>query len=97
MQSKASAILFMTSFLPVAVFKITARIGDASLGQAKLAVTIGLLMAGTQYFLSKKWVGHTTYLEKAFLAFLAVGTLWVFFTPPSVPPSLWKIPQPFST
>jgi putative sterol carrier protein len=84
MQSKTSRILFVTSFLPVAVFKIIARIGEASLAQAKLAVTIGLLMAGTQFFLSKKWIGHATYLEKAFLGFLAAGTAWVFLTPPSV-------------
>jgi putative sterol carrier protein len=84
MQSKTSLILFVTSFLPVAVFKIIARIGEASLAQAKLAVTIGLLMAGTQFFLSKKWIGRATYLEKAFLGFLASGTGLVFFTPPSV-------------
>ena len=84
MQSKASLILFITSFFPVAVFKVVARIGEASLTQAKLAVTIGLLLAGTQLILSTKWLGHSTYLEKAFLSFLAAGTVWVFFTPPSV-------------
>ena len=47
MQSRASLILFITSFFPVAVFKVIARIGEASLAQAKLAVTIGLLLAGT--------------------------------------------------
>jgi len=84
MQSKASLILFITSFFPVAVFKVIARIGEASLAQAKLAVTIGLLLAGTQVILSTKWLGHSTYLEKAFLGFLAAGTVWVFFTPSSL-------------
>jgi putative sterol carrier protein len=57
------------------------------LAQAKLALTIGLLLAGTQVILSTKWLGqlgHSTYLEKAFLGFLAVGTAWVFFAPPSI-------------
>lgn len=84
MKSKASLILFITSFFPVAVFKIVARICEASLTQAKLAVIIGLLLAGTQVILSTKWLGHSTYLEKAFLSFLAAGTVWVFFTPSSV-------------
>ena len=81
MQSKASSILFITSFFPVAVFKVVARIGEASLAQAKLAVTIGLLLAGTQVILSARWLGQSTYLEKAFLGFLTAGTVWVFFTP----------------
>ena len=34
--------------------------------------------------LSTKWLGHSTYLEKAFLGFLAAGTVWVFFTPSSL-------------
>ncbi len=84
MQSRTSLILMITSFFPVAVFKVLARIGKASLAQAKLAVTIGLLLAGTQVILSTKWLGHSTYLEKAFLGFLAVGTAWVFFAPPSI-------------
>jgi putative sterol carrier protein len=54
------------------------------LGQAKLAAAIGLVLAGTQVVLSGKLLGHSTYLEKAFLGFLAAGTVWVFFTPPSV-------------
>ena len=81
MQSKASVILFITSFFPVAVFKVVARVGGATLNQAKLAVTIGLLLAGTQMLLSRKWAGEATYLERAFLGFLAVGTVWLFFTP----------------
>jgi hypothetical protein len=84
MHSKASLTLFITSFFPVAVFKVVARIGEASLAQAKLAVTVGLLLAGTQVILSTKWLGHSTYLEKAFLGFLAAGTVWVFLTPSSL-------------
>jgi putative sterol carrier protein len=84
MQSRTSLILMITSFFPVAVFKVVARIGEASLAQAKLAVTIGLVLAGTQVILSAKRLGHSTYLEKAFLGFLTVGTGWVFFAPPSI-------------
>ena len=84
MQSRTSLILMITSFFPVAVFKIIARIGEASLAQAKLALALGLLLAGTQVVLSVKWLGHSTYLERAFLGFLAAGTLWVFFAPPSI-------------
>jgi hypothetical protein len=82
MQSRTSITLMITSFFPVAVFKVIARIGEASLAQAKLAVTTGLLLAGIQVVLSSKYLGHSTYLEKAFLGFLAAGTVWVFFTPP---------------
>ena len=82
MQSRTSVILMITSFFPVAVFKVVARVGEASLAQAKVAVTIGLLLAGIQVVLSSKYLGHSTYLEKAFLGFLAAGTAWVFFTPP---------------
>jgi putative sterol carrier protein len=84
MQSRTSLILMITSFIPVAVFKVVARIGEASLAQAKLALAIGLLLAGTQVILSAKWLGRSTYLEKAFLGFLTVGTAWVFFAPPSI-------------
>lgn len=84
MQFRTSPILFITSFFPVAVFKTLARMGEASLPQAKMAVTIGLLLAGTQVILSAKWLGQSTYLEKAFLGFLAVGTAWVFLAPLSI-------------
>ena len=84
MQSRAGLILFVTSFFPVTVFKIAARVGEASLAQAKVAVTIGLAMAGTQLILSHRCLGHSTYLERAFLGFLAAGAAWVFLTPPSL-------------
>jgi putative sterol carrier protein len=84
MQSRASLILFITSFFPVAAFKAVARIGEASLARAKWAATIGLVLAGTQVILSSKWLGQSTYLEKAFLGFLGAAALWVFLTPPSL-------------
>jgi multimeric flavodoxin WrbA/putative sterol carrier protein len=82
MKLKPTTILFITSFIPVIVFKVVARMGDATLAQAKAATVIGLTLAGTQYLLSKKVLKHNTYLEKAFLGFLAGGTGWVYFTPP---------------
>ncbi|MCJ7748364.1 MAG: hypothetical protein MUP27_11545, partial [Desulfobacterales bacterium] len=78
---KLKTVLFITSFTPVIVFKIIARIGEATLTQAKVATAVGLILAGIQFFLSKKFLKHTTYLEKAFLGFLGVGTAWVFLTP----------------
>jgi len=84
MQSRASLILFITSFLPVAVFKVVARVGETSPVRAKVAMAIGLLMCGIQMFLSRKWLGNSTYLERAFLGFLGIGALWLFLTPSSI-------------
>jgi multimeric flavodoxin WrbA/putative sterol carrier protein len=84
MKSKTKIILFITSFIPVIVFKLIARVGDATIGQAKLATALGLILAVVQFILSKKLINHTTYLEKAFLGFLGVGTVWVYLTPPYV-------------
>src|SRR4030042_1543401 len=84
MNSKAKIILFITSFIPVVAFKVIARVGDATIGQAKLATALGLILAVVQFILSKKLINHTTYLEKAFLGFLGVGTVWVYLTPPYV-------------
>jgi len=81
MKLKLKTILFITSFAPVIVFKVIARVGDATLSQAKVATVVGLILAGTQFFLSKKVVKHTTYLEKTFLGFLGFGTVWVYLTP----------------
>jgi hypothetical protein len=83
MKSKARIILFITSFIPVIAFKMIARVGEASLAQAKFATIVGLILAAVQLMLSKKLIQHTTYLEKAFLAFLAVGTTWVYLAPPN--------------
>jgi hypothetical protein len=80
---KPTTILFMTSFIPVIVFKVVSRMGDARLGQAKVAIAVSLILAGIQYiYISKKVLRHNTYLEKAFLGFLVVGTGWVYLTPP---------------
>jgi multimeric flavodoxin WrbA/putative sterol carrier protein len=78
---KLKTILFITSFVPVVVFKVIARVGDATLSQAKMATVVGLILAGTQFILSKRLIKHTTYLEKTFLGFLGFGTAWVYLTP----------------
>jgi putative sterol carrier protein len=77
-------ILFITSFLPVAVFKIIARTGTANLAQAKVATVVGLVLAIIQLLLSRKINKRTTYLECVFLAFLAAGTFWVYLLPVAV-------------
>ncbi len=81
MKPKLKTILFITSFIPVIVFKVVARVGDATLSQAKVATVVGLVLAGIQFFLSKRFIKHTTYLEKTFLGFLGFGTVWVYLTP----------------
>ena len=81
MKLKRTTILFITSFIPVIVFKVVARMGEATVAQAKAATAVGLILAGIQYLLSKRVLKHNTYLEKAFLGFLAVGTGWVYLTP----------------
>jgi len=73
--------LFVTSFLPVAVFKTIARVGQATWGQAKAAVLIGFFLALIQYVVSRRILKTNTYLEKAFLGFLLVGTIWVYLLP----------------
>jgi putative sterol carrier protein len=65
----------------VAAFKIIARIGDATWGQAKIAVVIGFILAVVQYVSARKILKYNTYLEKAFLGFLLAGTLWVYTLP----------------
>ena len=84
MKPKAKIILLITSFIPVIVFKVIARVGDATPAQAKLAAIVGLILAAVQFTLSKKLIKHTTYLEKAFLGFLGIGTVWVFLAPSHV-------------
>ena len=81
MRPNLKKILFITSFIPVIIFKVMARVGEATLEQAKMATVVGLILAGIQFFLSKRFINHTTYLEKAFLGFLGVGTAWVYLTP----------------
>jgi len=81
MRSNLKKILFITSFIPVIVFKVVARVGEADIIQAKVATLVGLILAGIQFFLSKRFINHTTYLEKAFIGFLGFGTAWVYLTP----------------
>ena len=81
MKLKPTTILFITSFIPVIVFKVVARMGEATVVQAKAATAIGLILAGIQYLLSKRVLKYNTYLEKAFLGYLAVGTGWVYLAP----------------
>lgn len=79
---KLNKVLFITSFIPVIVFKVVARVGDATLTQAKVAMVIGLILAGIQFILSKRFLKRTTYQEKAFLGFLGFGTAWVYIALP---------------
>jgi len=81
MKLKLNTLLFITSFIPVITFKVAARVGEASLAQAKAATAIGLVLAGIQFILSKRFLNHTTYLERAFLGFLGAGAAWVYLLP----------------
>lgn len=77
MNVKWEKVLFVTSFFPVASFKIIARVGGATWGQAKTAVVVGFLLAAIQYAVARRILKYNTYIEKAFLGFLLVGALWV--------------------
>ncbi len=81
MSHRLEKVLFVTSFFPVAAFKIIARVGQATWGQAKAAVLIGLFLAVIQYGTARKILRYNTYLEKTFLGFLLAGTVWVYFLP----------------
>ena len=81
MGKKVEKVLFVTSFFPVAAFKIIARVGEATWSQAKVAVVIGFILAVVQYVTARKILKYNTYLEKAFLGFLFTGTLWVYALP----------------
>ncbi len=74
----------MTSFIPVIVFKVVARVGDATLLQAKVATIIGLVLALIQFLITKKILKHSTYLERMFLVYLGAGAAWVYLAPVSV-------------
>lgn len=82
MKVNLSKLLFVTSFFPVAIFKVLARVGEVTPGRVKIAVVTGLILAVGQFLLSRRFLKHTTYLEKAFLGFLATGTAWIFLAPP---------------
>ena len=81
MKLKPSTILFITSFIPVIAFKVLARVGEGTVAQARVATVLGLVLAAMQCALSKRFLKSTTYLEKAFLGFLGVGTAWVHLAP----------------
>ena len=78
---KLNIIFFATSFIPVIVFKVIARVGEANLAQARLATVIGLTLAVIHFTLSKRYVKHISYLDWAFLGYLAFGTAWVYLAP----------------
>jgi putative sterol carrier protein len=84
MTKKLDKLLFVTSFIPVATFKIIARLGDATWAQAKIAVLAGFILAAIQYASARKILKYNTYLEKAFLGFLLAGTIWVYTLPADV-------------
>jgi putative sterol carrier protein len=81
MSHKLEKVLFVTSFIPVASFKAIARLGDATWGQARIAVVIGFVLAVIQFVSARKILKYNTYLEKAFLGFLLAGTAWVYLLP----------------
>ena len=78
---KLKNILLITSFVPVTLFTVLARVSGATLTQAQIATVIGLILAGIQFIVSKQFLKSTTYLDKAFLGFLGFGTAWIYFTP----------------
>ncbi|HME44033.1 MAG TPA: NAD(P)H-dependent oxidoreductase [Syntrophorhabdales bacterium] len=81
MKLKPSALLMITSFVPVIAFKVIARAGAATLSQARIAALVGVVLAMAQCILSTRLLRQTTYLERAFLAFLAVAVVWVSIMP----------------
>jgi len=81
---RTHTLLMVTSFVPVILFKVVARTGPATLGQTRIAALAGVACALAQCLLSRKLTKQTTYLERAFLAFLAVATLWVFVMPEGI-------------
>ena len=78
----AKVILFITSFIPVIIFKVVSRGGAGTLDQTKLATLLGFILAAVQFGLSRRFLKHNTYLERAFLGFLAFGTAWIYLAPP---------------
>lgn len=78
----AKGLLFITSFIPVIVFKVISRGGAGTLDQAKFATLLGLILAAVQFGLSRRFFKQNTYLERAFLGFLAFGTAWIYLAPP---------------
>jgi len=81
---KLNVIFLVTSFIPVIVFKVIARVGEANLAQARLATVVGLTLAVIQFILVKRYLKHVSYLEWAFLGYLAFGTAWVYLAPTDI-------------
>jgi putative sterol carrier protein len=81
---KLNLIFLVTSFIPVIVFKVIARVGEANLAQAKVATVVGLTLALIQFILAKRYLKHVSYLEWAFLGYLAFGTAWVYLAPNNI-------------
>ena len=84
MKIKTHTLMMITSFVPVVVFKVIARVGDVTIGQARVAAGLGLILALAQFVAAKKYIKRTTYLERAFLGFLALGLLWLLAAPPGM-------------
>ncbi len=82
--NKLNIVFLVTSFIPVITFKVIARVGEANLAQAKVATVVGLALAVIQFILAKRFVKHVSYLEWAFLGYLAFGTGWVYLTPAAI-------------
>jgi putative sterol carrier protein len=82
LEKRIKLILFITSFIPVTVFKILSRGGAGTLQESQWAVLVGFLLAAVQIGCSYRFFKHTTYLERAFLGFLAIGLGWIFLSPP---------------
>jgi putative sterol carrier protein len=80
-EKRIKFVLFITSFIPVTVFKIVSRGGAGTLHESKRAVLLGFILAAVQIGFSRRFFKHTTYLERAFLGFLAVGMAWIFLAP----------------
>ena len=87
MDKKIKLALFITSFIPVTVFKILSRGGAGSLDESKLAILMGFILASVQIGFSRLHFKHTTYLERAFWGFLVIGLAWIFLSPPDK--ALW--------
>jgi putative sterol carrier protein len=82
MNKKIKLVLFLTSFIPVTVFKVISRGGAGTLEESKRAILLGFILAAVQIGFSRRFFKHTTYLERAFLGFLTVGMAWIFVAPP---------------
>ncbi|WP_051408942.1 SCP2 sterol-binding domain-containing protein [Syntrophorhabdus aromaticivorans] len=81
MKRRLHIILFVTSFLPVILFKLLSRGGGGTIGQVRTAAVLGFALGIVQFLLSRRLLHHNTYLEKAFLGFLGIGILWIFLAP----------------